>query len=203
MDPNYDPAFGPVSGLSSTVQMPEREPVYERMQTLLNQLGFGPIKVSGLWDADTIAAVKRFLASQNVRWNAEGGEPLQRADVMERLEKAASVVAADGNTGLNTTQAAASAASAAPVPFWKRKNFLLGAAAVAAVAGYVAYRTGKLDGVLGELGMGSDAEADGDLGSTHTKPKRTRRKLAAPKCDRLPDVDFSELEDVAEVVEES
>ena len=170
-----DAAFGPTSapsGVGSAAQMsPEqvaRIEATKKLQMALNARGFGPIVVSGHLDSSTQDALRR------------AGFTVSSPPVAAELELALS--------RLTAPPIGPNAVFAPNVPLWKRPNFWLGAVAVAAVVGYVAYRSGAI-----QL---SGAKLDEDDDEPELEPevkKPTKRKAEKPKCSTsFPDFDTAE-----------
>lgn len=161
-----DAAFGPVGNLgSSAVNL---DGLVRQLQQALNARGFGPLAVSGQLDAPTVDALRR--AGVSIDPNALD---------LAKLQQVATQLMAPP-IGPN--------APPADQPIWKRPNFWLGAVAVAAVVGYVAYRAGAFDS--SPLGEAHEPEDEPE------KPEKKHYKAVKKpkeKCStELPDFDEAE-----------
>lgn len=165
-----DAAFGPQQSVGSAPQMsPEaiaRMAVVKKLQLALNARGFGPITVSGHLDDPTLDALRRA--------GIDGGT--REAPAFDRLEQAA--------VRLSAPAIGPNAVFAPEVPLWKRPNFWLGAVAVAAIVGYVAYRSGAV-----QLSGAKVDEEEDEPELDEPKPRKKRRE----KCSTdFPDFDNAE-----------
>lgn len=165
-----DAAFGP---MGSSPEVAPSDAIKE-LQTLLNMRGYGPLVVNGGMDTPTAEAIQRA--------GIGGSGPF---NVLEGIAKLKAM-----SMGPTATS------SPANVPWYKQPKYLLGAAAILGVVGYVAYRSGALDGVLGDDDADDEPKklpADSDFaGLANVKPAPKSHHKSKPKrekCGVLPDDD--------------
>jgi peptidoglycan hydrolase-like protein with peptidoglycan-binding domain len=177
MDGGYDAAFGPMGGLSAVTRNFTSDEVKE-IQRALNLLGYGPLEVDGILGEKTTAAVNAFDSTRGVRvgW----GNPFALRD---------GILAAAAKQKSDTTQHE-QPVKLPPVaqPFYKNP-WVLGTVALAAVAGYIAWRaSGKSAGAV----SGHDDEPE----RRERRGRKPKRSLGDEKCGRSPMAGFEEGEAV-------
>jgi hypothetical protein len=171
----------------------------EKAQRLLNQLGYGPLKVDGLLGPETRAAMQKWAARHNFSWSGSTVSPSELA----RMEKDLSAIKIQKSGGSSMSTETASSTSTGEKPTsgdaksdakpplfkafpWVTPTVLAGGIIVLSLVGYLWWRS-KQKGSL----FGLDGE-EGDVWESPCFP----RESARTRCSRAPSVDFSEGEEV-------
>lgn len=175
-----DPAFGPMGSLALSFSQTVLE-----VQQMLNALGYGPIKVDGLYGPETTEALAQFY---NRLGRSAPGAVTQDVwqDVRDTLPK--SWTAKPVTTAL-TTGSSTSTGEAPKEPIikafpWVTPAVLAGGVVVLSVVGYLWWRSSQGGGLFG-------APVDDDEDIEEARERRHGRK-PRPSCGRTPLVDFDE-----------
>lgn len=184
MDGGYDAAFGPMGTLASTPTSPFTADEVKELQRALNALGYGPLVVDGILGPKTDAAMGAFASATNY-------VPSSKSTSANRFELRDLIVRAAANRSgqsQGNLPATGGAAAAAAQPFYKNP-WVLGTLALAAVAGYIAWRaSGKSTGAV----SGHDDEPE----RRERRGRKAKRSLGDEKCGRTPMAGFEDGEPV-------
>ena len=177
-----DAAFGHMGSQASV----NPGPAIQELQTLLNMKGFGPVQVTGTLDAATIAAAKNAGITVGM---VQREDPSSNPPVRWTEPDLAAV-----NAGITLLKAPSTGSLLSPGvgPWYKQPKYILAGVAVLSVVGYIAYRTGALDGVLGDWDSDDEDESESPKSVTRIPKAGSTRRPAKPKsakCAVVPDID--------------
>lgn len=182
-----DPAFGPMGSLSLSFSQTVLE-----VQQMLNALGYGPIKVDGLYGPETTEALAQFY---NRLGRSAPGAVTQDVwmDVRNALPKSWEAIKPGGalapKTGSSTSTGETPKEPIIKAFPWVTPAVLAGGVVVLSVVGYLWWRSSQGGGLFGAPVDDEDEDIE------EARERRHGRKTRASKpsqCSRTPLVDFDE-----------